>query len=134
VTDEATARGVVQTRELARGRPGRRLVKMTKRDRSGLLVVGHRGVSGVHRLVLGSVSESLRLQCAVFCARSAPGQRSRSCSKLDDQHRDGPVGDAGRGAPEKRLARTPASSPDREEAVPVLGRVPYERLSGLPCQ
>ena len=63
-TGAATARDVVQTREVATGRPERRLVNMTKRDGSDLLVVGHRGVSGVHRLMLGSVSE--------YCAYNAP--------------------------------------------------------------
>ena len=63
-TGAATARDVVQTREVRRGRPERRLVNMTERDGSDLLVVGHRGVSGVHRLMLGSVSE--------YCAYNAP--------------------------------------------------------------
>jgi nucleotide-binding universal stress UspA family protein len=60
----ATARDAIQTRDVVRGRPERRLVNMTKRDGSDLLVVGHRGVSGVHRLMLGSVSE--------YCAYNAP--------------------------------------------------------------
>jgi nucleotide-binding universal stress UspA family protein len=63
-TGAATAHDVVQTREVARGRPERRLVNMTKRDGSDLLLVGHRGVRGAHRLVLGSVSE--------YCAYNAP--------------------------------------------------------------
>jgi universal stress protein family protein len=51
------ARGPFQTREVGRGRPERQIVNMTSRDGSDLLVVGHRGVSRVHRLKLGSVSE-----------------------------------------------------------------------------
>lgn len=50
---------------------------------------------------------------------------------LDDQHRDGRVRDAGRRAPEQHLARTTASPPDREEVVPLLGRVPDERIRRL---
>jgi nucleotide-binding universal stress UspA family protein len=68
---EATARGVVQMREVARGRADRRLVRMTKRDGSDLLVVGHRGVRGVHRMLLGSVSEysAYKARCSVLVSR-----------------------------------------------------------------
>jgi nucleotide-binding universal stress UspA family protein len=44
---------------------------MTKRDGSDLLVVGHRGVSGVHRMLLGSVSEysAYKARCSVLVSR-----------------------------------------------------------------
>jgi nucleotide-binding universal stress UspA family protein len=68
---EATARGVVPVRDVARGRAERRLVRMTRRDGSDLLVVGHRGVSGVHRMLLGSVSEysAYKAPCSVVVSR-----------------------------------------------------------------
>jgi nucleotide-binding universal stress UspA family protein len=74
--DRATARDVAHTREVARGHPERRLVNMTKRDESDLLVVGHRGLSGLHRLMLGSVSEycAYNAPCSVLVSRP-PGHR-----------------------------------------------------------
>ncbi len=60
----ATAQGVVPKRDLAMGRPEHALVAAVERARADLLVVGHRGVKGVSRVVLGSVSE--------HCARHAP--------------------------------------------------------------
>jgi len=53
----ATSRGVVPVREMAMGRPEHALVRISERDGSDLLVVGHQGVSGVRRVLLGSVSE-----------------------------------------------------------------------------
>jgi nucleotide-binding universal stress UspA family protein len=55
---------VVPIREMAMGRPEHALVKVAGRDGTDLLVVGHRGVSGVRRMLLGSVSE--------YCAHHAP--------------------------------------------------------------
>lgn len=73
-TSAATARDAFQTREVVRGRPERRLVSMTKRDGSDLLVVGHRGVSGIQRLMLGSVSEycAYNASCSVLVSRPQP--------------------------------------------------------------
>jgi nucleotide-binding universal stress UspA family protein len=60
----ATSRGAVPVREMAMGRPEHALVKVAGREGTDLLVVGHRGVSGVRRMLLGSVSE--------YCAHHAP--------------------------------------------------------------
>lgn len=68
---EAAARDVVQVRDVASGRAERRLVQMAKRHVSDLLMVGHRGVSGVHRVLLGSVSEycAYNATCSVLVSR-----------------------------------------------------------------
>ena len=60
----ATEQGIVPVRDMAMGRPEHALVAAARRDRSDLLVVGHRGVKGVSRVLLGSVSE--------HCAEHAP--------------------------------------------------------------
>jgi nucleotide-binding universal stress UspA family protein len=60
----ARAHGVSPIREMAMGRPEHGLVKAAQREETDLLVVGHRGVSGVRRMLLGSVSE--------YCAHHAP--------------------------------------------------------------
>jgi nucleotide-binding universal stress UspA family protein len=60
----ATRRGLAPVRDMAMGRPEHALVAAVRRDRSDLLVVGHRGVRGVSRVLLGSVSE--------HCAEHAP--------------------------------------------------------------
>jgi len=69
-----TSRGVVPIREMAMGRPEHALVKAAGRDDTDLLVVGHRGVSGVRRVLLGSVSEycSHHAPCSVLVARPGP--------------------------------------------------------------
>jgi nucleotide-binding universal stress UspA family protein len=70
----ATSRGLVPLREMAMGRPEHALVKVAGRDETDLLVVGHRGVSGVRRVLLGSVSEycAHHAACSVLVAR--PGR------------------------------------------------------------
>lgn len=67
----AAARGVVPIREMAMGRPEHALVKASQRDGTDLLVVGHRGVSGVRKALLGSVSEycTHHAECSVLVAR-----------------------------------------------------------------
>ena len=67
----AAARGAVPIREMAMGRPEHALVKASQRDGTDLLVVGHRGVSGVRRALLGSVSEycTHHAECSVLVAR-----------------------------------------------------------------
>lgn len=60
----ATAQRVVPIRNMAMGRPEHALVRAVEREHADLLVVGHRGVKGVSRVVLGSVSE--------HCAKHAP--------------------------------------------------------------
>ncbi len=67
----AVERGVVPIREMAMGRPEHALVKTSQRDGTDLLVVGHRGVAGMRKALLGSVSEycTHRAECSVLVAR-----------------------------------------------------------------
>lgn len=67
----STAHGVVPIRNMAMGRPEHALVAAVERERADLLVVGHRGVKGVSRVVLGSVSEhcAKHAPCSVLVAR-----------------------------------------------------------------
>lgn len=60
----ATALGVTPARDMAMGRPEHALVAAVRREGADLLVVGHRRVRGVSRVLLGSVSE--------HCAEHAP--------------------------------------------------------------
>jgi nucleotide-binding universal stress UspA family protein len=55
--DRAESRGVRPVLEMAMGRPENALVEVARRDAADLVVVGHRGISGIQRLLLGSVSE-----------------------------------------------------------------------------
>lgn len=63
--------GVTPIREMAMGRPERALVSVAERDRIDLMVVGHRGISGVQRVLLGSVSEHVahHAPCSVLVVR-----------------------------------------------------------------
>jgi nucleotide-binding universal stress UspA family protein len=63
--------GVEPVRAMAMGRPEHALVETARRDDVDLLVVGHRGLSGVARVLLGSVSEhvALHASCSVLVAR-----------------------------------------------------------------
>lgn len=67
----ATDQGVVPRRDMAMGRPEHALVAAVERAKADLLVVGHRGVKGVSRVVLGSVSEhcAKHAPCSVLVAR-----------------------------------------------------------------
>jgi nucleotide-binding universal stress UspA family protein len=67
----ATAQGAVPRRDVAMGRPEHALVAAVERANADLLVVGHRGVKGVSRVVLGSVSEhcAQHAPCSVLVAR-----------------------------------------------------------------
>jgi nucleotide-binding universal stress UspA family protein len=67
----AVALGVVPVREMAMGRPESAIVAAASRDGTDLVVVGHRGVSGVTRVFLGSVSEHVTTHapCSVIVAR-----------------------------------------------------------------
>jgi nucleotide-binding universal stress UspA family protein len=67
----AAAQGVEPVRNMAMGRPEHALVAAVERERADLLVVGHRGVKGVSRVVLGSVSEhcAKHAPCSVLIAR-----------------------------------------------------------------
>jgi nucleotide-binding universal stress UspA family protein len=64
--------GVTPIREMAMGRPERTLIAATERDETDLMVVGHRGIRGVRR-VLGSVSERVahHAPCSVMVVRDA---------------------------------------------------------------
>ena len=68
----ASSLGVTPIREMAMGRPERTLVAATERDEIDLMVVGHRGIRGVRR-VLGSVSEHVahHASCSVMVVRDA---------------------------------------------------------------
>jgi nucleotide-binding universal stress UspA family protein len=55
--DRAESHGVRPYLEMAMGRPENALVEVARRDAADLVVVGHRGISGIQRLLLGSVSE-----------------------------------------------------------------------------
>ncbi|MFB3737608.1 MAG: universal stress protein [Candidatus Velamenicoccus archaeovorus] len=67
--------GVEPIREMAMGRPEHALVESARRDKVDLTVVGHRGLSGVARVLLGSVSEYVaqHAPCSVLVARLARG-------------------------------------------------------------
>jgi nucleotide-binding universal stress UspA family protein len=68
----ATALGVTPIRDMAMGRPEHALVAAAGRDGTDLLVVGHRGLRGVTRVLLGSVSRhaSEHAPCSVIVVRS----------------------------------------------------------------
>jgi nucleotide-binding universal stress UspA family protein len=68
----AMSLGVNPIREMAMGRPERALVAAAEREELDLMVVGHRGIRGVRR-VLGSVSEhvSHHAPCSVMVVRDA---------------------------------------------------------------
>lgn len=68
----AMSLGVSPIREMAMGRPERALVAAAEREELDLMVVGHRGIRGVRR-VLGSVSEhvSHHAPCSVMVVRDA---------------------------------------------------------------
>ena len=69
--------GVEPIREMAMGRPERTLVRVAERDEVDLVVVGHRGIGGVTRALLGSVSEHVahHAPCSVLVARAAGANR-----------------------------------------------------------
>jgi nucleotide-binding universal stress UspA family protein len=71
--DAALARGVQPVREMAMGRPENALLEAASRNRTDLLVVGYRGVRGVRKVLLGSVSEHTahHAGCSVTVARIA---------------------------------------------------------------
>jgi nucleotide-binding universal stress UspA family protein len=68
---EARRLGLDPVRAMAMGRPERALVETSRRDEADLLVVGHRGLGGVARVLLGSVSEyvAMHASCSVLVAR-----------------------------------------------------------------
>jgi len=66
-----TERDVQPIREMAMGRPEHALLKVASRNGTDLLVVGYRGVRGVRKVLLGSVSEHTahHARCSVLVAR-----------------------------------------------------------------
>ncbi len=68
---EAAERGVVPVREMAMGRPAAALVEAANRNGVDLMVVGCRGLRGVSRVLLGSVSEWVaeHAPCSVLVVR-----------------------------------------------------------------
>jgi len=68
----AASLGVGAVREMAMGRPEHALVAVAAREQVDLLVVGHRGVRGVARILLGSVSEhcAIHAPCSVLVVRA----------------------------------------------------------------
>jgi nucleotide-binding universal stress UspA family protein len=75
---EVRSLGVEPVRAMAMGRPEHALVETARRDHVDLIVVGHRGASGMARVLLGSVSEhvALHASCSVLVARTADASRS----------------------------------------------------------
>ena len=69
--------GVEPIREMAMGRPERTLVRVAERDEVDLVVVGHRGIGGVTRALLGSVSEHVahHAPCSVLVVRASGEDR-----------------------------------------------------------
>lgn len=68
------ALGVTPVRDMAMGRPEHAMVAVAERDLIDLLVVGHRGLRGVTRMLLGSVSRHVteHARCSVIVARATP--------------------------------------------------------------
>jgi len=73
-----SALGLTPIREMAMGRPEHTLVRVAERDEVDLVVVGHRGVTGMTRRLLGSVSEHVaqHATCSVFVVRPAGATRA----------------------------------------------------------
>jgi nucleotide-binding universal stress UspA family protein len=69
--------GIEPIREMAMGRPERTLVRVAERDEVDLVVVGHRGIGGVTRALLGSVSEHVahHAPCSVLVVRASGENR-----------------------------------------------------------
>jgi nucleotide-binding universal stress UspA family protein len=69
--EAVSALGLTPIREMAMGRPEHTLVRVADRDEVDLVVVGHRGVSGMTRRLLGSVSEHVaqHAPCSVYVVR-----------------------------------------------------------------
>jgi nucleotide-binding universal stress UspA family protein len=67
----AASRGVIAVRDMAMGHPEHALLAVAEREGSDLVVVGHRGISGMRRRLLGSVSEHVahNAKASVLVAR-----------------------------------------------------------------
>jgi nucleotide-binding universal stress UspA family protein len=73
-----SALGLAPMREMAMGRPEHTLVRVAEREEVDLVVVGYRGVSGMTRRLLGSVSEHVahHARCSVFVVRPSGTSRA----------------------------------------------------------
>ena len=69
--DAVTSKGVVAIRDMAMGHPEHALLAVAEREHADLIVVGHRGISGMRRALLGSVSEHVahNAKASVLVAR-----------------------------------------------------------------
>jgi nucleotide-binding universal stress UspA family protein len=65
------AGGTVTTSYLKRGRPDREIVSLAEEIGTGLIVMGSRGLGGIRRALLGSVSDSVvrHAHCPVLVVR-----------------------------------------------------------------
>ncbi|MBC8134821.1 MAG: universal stress protein [Fibrella sp.] len=72
---ELETKGARVTTEVLYGDPVTELINLAEADRAGLIVVGSRGLSGVERFIIGSVSDRLlwHAPCSVLIVRSPPG-------------------------------------------------------------
>lgn len=69
--NEAKKQGVQVSTTLLRGHPGSQIVKFAKDNGFDIIVMGNRGLSGVRRFVLGSVSDyvSDHAECSVIIVK-----------------------------------------------------------------
>lgn len=66
--DYATAAGVKKvTSHITDGSPNRRIIEALEQEKADLLVMGTRGLGGIHGYLQGSVSQSVRSHCRCAC-------------------------------------------------------------------
>ncbi|HSK84905.1 MAG TPA: universal stress protein [Rubrobacter sp.] len=65
------AGGVIATRHLIEGQPDREIVRLAEKIGAGLIVTGSRGLGGVRRALMGSVSDTVvrHAHCPVMVVR-----------------------------------------------------------------
>ena len=70
-------RGLTIEKRLAHGHPADQMLSLTKRKNADLLVVGSRGMTGLRRFFLGSVSHNLvqHAPCSVLVVRQPQGSK-----------------------------------------------------------
>jgi nucleotide-binding universal stress UspA family protein len=79
VAAELRAAGVDAVAEIRHGDPAHEIVAAAEAARAGLVVVGTRGLTGLRRLILGSVGRNVLLSapCSVLVVRDGPSVRRR---------------------------------------------------------